>query len=377
MFVLVFIIWRLVDIIVAFLIPKLVHYLGNFSYPKDLLQFGLPKTIYSFANFDGVYYLRIAKLGYQQYEQAFFPLYPLLISFFSLFFKNYLLSGLFISNLSFFLGLVIFLKYLKLVSTNFNKFQPILAILFLLLFPTSFFFGAVYTEGFFFFLVVSTFYFLAKKNYGRAGFTAFLASLTRINGILLVIPFFLEFIKNLKKNKNLWLLGFTLLTPFLGLLTYMLFLLKTTGDALAFFHAQTVFGEGRTTKLILLPQVFYRYFKILFTAQPNFQYFISLFEITVFSFVFIILIFDLIKNLKLKIKNLSIISLNLFSLGNILLPTFTGSFLSIPRFSLLSLSFFIFLGSIKNLSIKLALMIIFFILHLVFLSSFLQGYFVS
>jgi hypothetical protein len=115
----------------------------------------------------------------------------------------------------------------------------------------------------------------------------------------------------------------------------------------------------------------------LFTAQPNFQYFISLFEITVFSFVFIILIFDLIKNLKLKIKNLSIISLNLFSLGNILLPTFTGSFLSIPRFSLLSLSFFIFLGSIKNLSIKLALMIIFFILHLVFLSSFLQGYFVS
>jgi Gpi18-like mannosyltransferase len=116
--------------------------------------------------------------------------------------------------------------------------------LFLLLFPTSFFFGAVYTEGFFFFLVVSTFYFLAKKNYGRAGFTAFLASLTRINGILLVIPFFLEFIKNLKKNKNLWLLGFTLLTSFFRASNLYAFLLKTTGDALAFFHAQTVFAKA-------------------------------------------------------------------------------------------------------------------------------------
>jgi hypothetical protein len=372
-----FIIWRLVDLTFSFLAPKVIPYFGLFAHPETLLSFKLPKIIYAFANFDGVYYLKIAKDGYQQYEQAFFPLYPLLIRFFSVFFKNYLLAGLFISNLSFFLGLIIFLKYLKLVSTNFNKLQPILTILFLLLFPTSFFFGAVYTEGFFFLLVVSTFYFLAKKNYGWAGFTAFLAGLTRINGVLLIIPFFLELIKNFKKNKDLWLLGFVLTTPLLGLLTYMRFLLKTTGDALAFFHAQTVFGEGRTTKLILLPQVFYRYFKILFTAQPNFQYFISFFELTIFSFVFIILIFDLMKNLKLKIKNLSVISLNLFSLANILLPTFTGSFLSIPRFSLLSLSFFIFLGSIKNSSIKLGLMIIFFILHLLFLSFFLQGYFIS
>jgi hypothetical protein len=116
MFVLVFIIWRLVDIIVAFLIPKLVHYLGNFSYPKDLLQFGLPKTIYSFANFDGVYYLRIAKLGYQQYEQAFFPLYPLLISFFSLFLKRSVVRSIYLQS-SFFSGISNFFKIFK---TRFN-----------------------------------------------------------------------------------------------------------------------------------------------------------------------------------------------------------------------------------------------------------------
>jgi len=386
MFVLFFIAWRVVDIIIVFFIPKLIPYLGNFAYPKDLLQFNLPTVISSFANFDGVYYLRIARFGYQQYEQAFFPLYPFLIKIFGLIFNNnYLLSGLFISNLSFFIGLIIFFKYLKQVSTDSGQIQPILTIVFLLLFPTSFFFGAVYTEGLFFLLVIATFYFLDKKNFVLASLTAFLAGLTRINGILLIIPFVVEFIKSFKKNKKPLLLGIFMLTPFLGLLTYMFFLQKTTGDSLAFFSAQSVFGPGRSTKLILLPQVFYRYFKILFTAKANFQYFISFTEVSIFSFVFIILVLDFIKNFKpvlsktkrFKIRNYSLLSLNLFSFANILLPTLTGSFLSLPRFSLFSLSFFIFLGRIKNSTVKKTLMIFFGLMHLVFLGFFIQGYFIS
>ena len=157
----------------------------------------------------------------------------------------------------------------------------------------------------------------------------------------------------------------------------MRFLLKTIGDALAFFHAQSVFGEARSTKIILLPQVFYRYLKILFTAKPNLQYFISLIELTIFCFVFTILILDLIKNWKLKIKNYSLISLNLFSFANLLISTVTGSFMSIPRFALLSISFFIFLGRIKNVWIVRGLIILFTIFHIVLLSLFIQGYFVS
>ena len=247
----------------------------------------------------------------------------------------------------------------------------------MLLFPTSFFFGAVYTESLFFLLVIATFYFLNKKQFLSAGLVAFLAGLTRINGILLIIPFIIEFARNFKKNKNLWQLGILIITPLLGLLTYMRYLLITTGDALAFFHSQAVFGPARSTKIILLPQVFYRYLKILLTANFNFQYFISFLELSFFSFISIILILDLIKNLKLKIKNYSLISLNLFSLANILLPTFTGSFMSVPRFALLSLSFFIFLGSIKDKMIKIFLVVLFFVLHLVLLGFFLGGYFVS
>ncbi len=367
-----YLIWMALHFFVALLIPKIIPYLGNFAYPKDLLQFNLPKIIYSFANFDGAYYLRIARFGYQQYEQAFFPLYPILIRFFSFLLKNYLLSGLFISNICFLIGLFVFQQYLKMIK-RYNR----LIILLLLLFPTSFFFSAVYTESLFFLLTVLVFYLVNKKKYWPAIFFSFLAGLTRVNGIFLAIPFLLDFIKNFKKNKSLWPLGFGIISPFLGLLTYMRYLLLTTGDALEFFHVQSIFGPGRSTKLILLPQVFYRYFKIIFTAQPNFQYFISLLEIAVFSFVLIVLILDLFRNLKLKIKNHSLISLNLFSLANILLPTLTGSFLSIPRFSLLSLSFFVFLGSLENKRIKSILISLFFILHLILFGFFLQGWFVS
>ncbi|PIV37513.1 hypothetical protein COS31_04225 [Candidatus Roizmanbacteria bacterium CG02_land_8_20_14_3_00_36_15] len=369
-----FLIWRIVDVFVAFVAPRLIPYLGFFAYQKDLASYHLPKIISSLANFDGLYYLRIAQRGYQQYEQVFFPFYPFLVRIFSpVFINNYLMSGLFISNLSFLLGLIIFYKYLLLTMKPFSH----LAIIFFLLFPTSFFFGVAYTEGLFFLLIILSLYFLKKNRLFFAGFCGFLAALTRVQGVLLIIPFCLEAVRILKNKRKFWSISLVSITPVLGLLTYMRYLLKTTGDQFYFFHSQTVFGPSRSTKIILLPQVFYRYLKIFLTSQHNFQYFISAFEFITFSFALIILILDFIENFKLKIKNFSLIGLNLFSLANILLPTFTGSFMSIPRFALLSLSFFVFLGRIKNRLITLSLLVLFLIFHIVLLGFFIQGYFVS
>jgi len=369
-----FLIWRIVDVFVAFVAPRLIPYLGFFAYQKDLASYHLPKIISSLANFDGLYYLRIAQRGYQQYEQVFFPFYPFLVRIFSpVFINNYLMSGLFISNLSFLLGLIIFYKYLLLTMKPFSH----LAIIFFLLFPTSFFFGVAYTEGLFFLLIILSLYFLKKNRLFFAGFCGFLAALTRVQGVLLIIPFCLEAVRILKNKRKFWSISLVSITPVLGLLTYMRYLLKTTGDQFYFFHSQTVFGPSRSTKIILLPQVFYRYLKIFLTSQHNFQYFISAFEFITFSFALIILILDFIENFKLKIKNFSLIGLNLFSLANILLPTFTGSFMSIPRFALLSLSFFVFLGRIKNRLTTLSLLVLFLIFHIVLLGFFIQGYFVS
>lgn len=370
-FFLIFFLWRVFDSFIIFFSSKTIPYLGFFPYKEELVKFNLPHLFSSLANFDGIHYLLIAKNGYHQWEQAFFPLYPLLIRIFNPVFKNELITGLSISHLSFLIGLSIFAKYLKMIDKKINPFQ---VIIFLLLFPTSFFFSALYTEGLFFFLFTSSLYFLKKEKYFLAFIFALLTSLTRLIGVFLIIPILFKIIKNSKdKNKKIFLL----FSPVFGLGIYCFYLWKTTGDPLMFFHSQPAFGANRSTNIIILPQVVWRYLKIFFTASFNFQYFISLFEFLIFFLVFFVLIIDFFENLKIKNKNFDLIALNIFSLVNLILPTLTGTFSSIPRYSLFSLSFFIFISKIKNQFLKLFLLMTFFLFHILILGFFSQGYFVS
>lgn len=356
-----FFLWRIVDFLILFLAPQRIPYLGFFPYITELKKFHLPQWMYSLANFDGVHYIKIAQHGYEQYEQAFFPLYPFLMRIINFITHNSLISGLLISNISFVLGLWVFSKY---------KGGPrFWTILLLLLFPTSFFFGAVYTEGLFFVLVVCFFYFLEKKHYVLSGLFGFFASLTRLMGVLLIIPIVLY---SLKQKK----FSFLILFPVLGFLLYSFYLFKTVGDPLFFLTAQPVFGAHRSTSIVLLPQVFIRYLKIFFTVSHGVRFYVSLFEFCTFTFVLFILIIQFVRAWK-RPKNYSILGLNLFSIANLLLPTLTGTFSSIPRYTLVSLSFFIFLGSIRSTAIKILLGILFFIFHIIVLGFFGQGYFIS
>lgn len=379
-----FIIFRSTDFLIAFLAPIFIPYLGFFPYKEVAAQFNLPAFINGLANFDGAHYLLIARDGYQTYQQAFFPLYPLLIRWLSpLFADNLLLTGILISNISFLIGLIFFTKYLKLVSADFNRFQPFLIVFYLIIFPTSFFFGSVYTEGLFFLCLAGSLYFLKKENYILSGIFALFASLTKLIGVFLIIFYILKLIENLKfKNKKYGLI-FALVSPPAGLIIYMIYLWRTTGDPLFFLNSQWAFGAQRSSSLIFLPQVVYRYLNIFFTARFNFQYFISLFEFFSFALVFTVLILDLLKNL-LPVKGektgnitYSLIGLNLFSLANLLLPTLTGTFSSIPRYALFSLSFFIYLSRIKSVPVKIFLSTTLTILHVIILGFFIQGYFVS
>src|SRR3989338_802593 len=210
-----FIGFRLVDWLISYLAPFFIPYLGFFPYKELALNYNLPEFLTALANFDGAHYLLIAKNGYAQYQQAFFPLYPLLIRWLSpIFFNNHLLTALIISNISFLLGLLIFSKYLFLChaepvsASDFtnkrsrNKFGMtknnllIWTIIFLVTFPTSFFFGAVYTEGLFFLLFICALFFLKKDKLFLAGLFAFLATLTRLIGLFLIIFFVLKLIEN-------------------------------------------------------------------------------------------------------------------------------------------------------------------------------------
>ena len=341
-------------------------YKGFFPYKgvaKEYSKNFLSKT----ANFDGVHYLKIAKSGYDQYEQAFFPLYPLIIKFLSPFFSgNLLYAAILLSNLSLILGTIFFYKTIRSLL---KEKQAFWALIFFLSFPTGFYLSSIYTEALFFMLFFAGFYFLQKNRVYPSFLSFYLLGLTRVVGVL-SIPAIILTEKGKKK-------GFFLsLAPLLGLLTYMLYLYKTTGDPLFFFTSQPAFGANRSTHLILLPQVFYRYFKIFIFSNISFVYFTAVLEFSFFILIFTLLLFY---GWKLFKKNLWGFESGIwfFSFTSLIIPTLTGTLSSIPRYGLLCFSIFIFLAKIKNTYLKLIITLFFLTLKTILTFLFAQGYFVS
>lgn len=381
MIVSLFFIWRSILFVCAYIAQHTVHYLGFFPYKEILSDFKLPTFISSFANFDGVHYILISQQGYSHYEQAYFPLYPLLISLFNFITHNPLVSGLVISHASFLVGLI-YLQRLSALWFPKQKNVGFWIVAVILAFPTAFFFGAVYTEGLFFMWVVLSLYFIEKKKYAYAAISASLASATRLMGVFLVVPFALSFLQNSHSINWRSILQVArsnmavILSPAIGLFVYCLYLWVTVNDPLFFLNAQPAFGANRSTSVILLPQVYFRYFKILFTAAHDFRWYISLLEVVFFTGVAGVLLFDF-RRLWTGQKKWTLIGLNIFSLINIVLPTLTGTFSSVPRYALFSLSMFLFLAQIHYNLTKKIILVLFVVLQITLLSLFIQGYFIG
>ena len=358
--VILFVIWRILLFLIAFISPAVIPQFGaRFPYYQErLIASGLPHFIWSFGNFDGVHYLGIAKDAYAyQYTQVFFPLYPLLIRLVSLLtFGNLLIAGLLISNIAFFVSLVIFYK---LVNKYHGEKIAFWSCLFLLSFPTSFYFGAIYTEGIFFLLIISVFYLFYKKKILLASILGSFASATRLVGLFLIPAISLK--------KNIQSIIPILIAP-LGFLAYVLYLKIEFNNPLYFVSAQTIFGQERsTTQIILLPQVFWRYLKILATTNG------LTFANAAFELGMTVLILTLLVLSYRRVKTEWLI----FSFLAVLMPTFTGTLASIPRYVLIAFPVYILLASIKSLIIKILIVIVFSVLLIITTVLFTQGYWVA
>ncbi|MBI2031259.1 MAG: hypothetical protein HYT08_01455 [Candidatus Levybacteria bacterium] len=359
-------------IFILFVIWKLVLYVVEY-FSKYIILNPQFTGLIPWANFDGEHYLNIAKYGYGIYQQAFFPLFPLLIKFFSLFFMgNYILSALFIVHVSLLISLIFLYK---LASMDFKTDTVKWTLIFLLFFPTAFFLGSIYTESLFLAFVFSSFYFMRRQKFTLTSILIGFASATRIIGIFLLIPLLLEFylsrIKNVSNLKSYLLnfLSFTLISSS-GVLAYMIYLWVNYQDSFLFIHTQPAFGAERSGgEIILLPQLFFRYVKILTTLNPlTHNYLIALLEIIIFS-AFLLLLMLFRKNIRF--------SYVLFSLFAIIVPTFSGTLSSMPRYTLVVFPIFILLARIKKTVYKLLLLTILSILLIILTSFFLRGYFIA
>ena len=339
-----FIIWRLLLFIIV----------GNFS-------------ILPWANFDGVHYITIAINGYT-FDGRFFPLYPFLIDLFSSLFNGhdrYLQSGFLISNLSFLFALLIFYK---LVKEQFSEKIAKHSIIFMLIFPTSFYFGSIYSESLFLLLSLIAFYFAQKREWLFASVAGFFLGITRLTGIFILPSLIYEFKKREKYNVSKFLPLFLIPT---GLIAFSIFCFYKWGDALYFIKAHGQLGNSRSVESIVLPfQTIYRYFNILTTVPSSkYDFWIAFFELAVF-----LLVSFLIYICWKKKFNLSYI---IFALISFLLPVLSGTFSGLPRYVITIFPIFIAIALIKNKIFKFAYVIISPILLFLFMILFLKGYFVA
>ena len=378
-----------VHLLLAYNIPGFIPE-NLFPYRDILYKYHYIYPITEYGNFDGYQYISIAIYGYGDLQQSYFPLYPILLRWLNLLVGQAVVSGIIISFITMIGGLYFFKKLVVYLTKNDSISRW--SMLFLVLFPTGYFYHVVYPESLYLFVSAAGLYFLYKKQWLLAAFFAVLASLTKVQAALLLIPYFLipfavPYDKNLLQMAKAYLLNmfhkwkllFIALSPLYGLAVYASYLYQTTGDPLYFYHAQSAFGAERSVDtLVLLPQVFYRYIKIFLTADISFIYFISVVEFVLYSLVFGVICFALFTLLRSKKQfDLNQISLQLYSLATLILPTLTGTLTSTPRYMLISFGFFIALGHIRHRFIRYAILVFFIPLHIILFLFFLRGHFVS
>jgi hypothetical protein len=140
-----------------------------------------------FARWDSVWYLTIARFGYQHQlgRTAFFPLYPALIHVFGVVLGSDLIAGVVISLVCFAVALILLHR---LVLLDFSEEIADTTVLLVAFFPASFFFSAIYTESLFLMLSLGCILQARKGRWWAAGVLGGLAASSRNGGVLLALP---------------------------------------------------------------------------------------------------------------------------------------------------------------------------------------------
>lgn len=225
----------------------------NWSY--DVERRATPLT-----RWDSGWYVGIAEGGYeapptrvgQETNHAFFPLYPLLMRGLSRGLGiETSLAGNLVSGTAFLLALLLFGGW---VERHHGRERVLPAAAVLLLFPTSLFFAAVYTESLVLLLALATVVALERGRLVPALLAGYLAGLTRISGVVLSPYAFLVSLRESRARGPLrasaWARATAAgLAPLAGFGTFCLYHTFRFGDPLLFVRAQHNWAKSEKTIL--------------------------------------------------------------------------------------------------------------------------------
>jgi hypothetical protein len=193
---------------------------------------------------DSGYYLRLSMQGYAENQDAlgFFPLYPLFMAGLSRISGLSLpWSGMIISQVSYLAAILVFYKLARGIRDD-HAFA-MRCVLFLVLFPPSFFYFTVYAESLaLLFSFIGLFFILKPKpNYLAGGAAICLAALARPTGWMLMIVLLVEFIQRRRFSfSSIATLFGSLAISSAGITAFVVYLYSLTGSFLAIPRAQAL-----------------------------------------------------------------------------------------------------------------------------------------
>ncbi|MDE2572436.1 MAG: hypothetical protein KGM44_07945 [bacterium] len=279
---------------------------------------------------DAQHYIEIAATGYHGTNMAFFPLYPLLLAALGVFTGSHLIAGLIISNVALYVGLLFF--YMLVEHELRDRRVAYRAVFYISIFPTAIFFSAVYTESLFFALTVASFFYIRERKWLLAGIIGALASATRVEGVLLFVPFAMEWWAAHRAGEGLsWrsLLGICLVPT--GLVAYMAYLWVLVGDPLYFSHVQEHWHRHLAWPWVSITNGFHQ---IAHAHAPQSIAYQSI-ELVFTAFMIAMLV--------LGIRTLRP-SYWVYMLLSTVVPLSTSSLMSMPRFALVLFPIFVLLA---------------------------------
>lgn len=343
----------------------------------------LPKPLTSWSQaafgdwyrWDAIWYGSIARDGYQYFgtreasNVAFFPLFPLVDGLVSHTIGLPVEAGGSIVSTLLALIACLVLYRLTLRETN-DEDTAQRSIVYFLAFPAAYYLAIGYSEALYVVCVLAAFLFARESNWGWCFVASILAGLTRLHGVLLIVPIGFEYLRQQRWNWR------SIFSPKIfaacgapiGGLAFMGYLGAQFGQPLAYFQIQTLFFKGiRADAFPTFPgTTFANYFNGLLTGVPSTE------SVAVMGATILLIILTLEVWARLpKVYGVYMLTVLLFELTS-------GDLISMPRFVVPMFPGFIALALIgKHRSLDRAILIVSIILQGVLALMFVKGYWIA
>ena len=242
-----------VHLAIVQLAASLAYRYGSFNSPLSPPYSTMPPPVGGFwghlvnpfRNWDGLWYRLVAVEGYDPskvHKAAFWPLFPWTMRVVGdVLDLPYEVAGYLIANVCFVVALVLLYR---LLIIDFDQRTAACALWVTALFPTAFFFSAVYTEAPFLMLLVGSLLAGRQQRWWMAGGVGLLAALTRSYGVFLVLPLGLLFIQQHGFELRRWFpRALAVVLPVAGPLIFSQHLKDAQGNGRAWMDVQKAWNR--------------------------------------------------------------------------------------------------------------------------------------